>query len=186
MTATVPEDPIRAVARRVYLEFPEVREPLLNPLRRQRLFNLLLPLVSAGSAHSLQACIDRVFKAGYYVSKTPPEVPPRQRTGDRPTSMSGAEAVSFRADSQKAKLLHAFVAAGERGLTAIEACRAAELSERSCYWKRVSELNAGGLIERAYDSLLDTTLTRPGDMGVPREVYVVTPIGEGRASSLED
>lgn len=178
-------DPVRNVTRHIYTEFPEVREALLNPMRRQRLFNLLLPLIAAGQQHTLAQCIERVHRDGYYVSKTPPQVPPRHRAGDHETSINGADAVSFRADSQKAKLLTAYVATGAPGLTAIEACRAAGLSEKSCYWKRVSELNYAGLIERMEDAH-GNTVTRPGDYGTEREVYIVTPAGQGRQAALED
>jgi hypothetical protein len=186
MTVTMgTEDPVRLVVRRVYTEFPEVRAALMNPLRRRALFNLLIPLVAAGQVHNLEHCIARVYRDGFFVSKTAPMVAPRHRSNDHETSIMGAAAVEFRAGTQKAKLLIAYVAAGDEGLTAIEACRAADLSEKSCYWKRVSELNAAGLVERAegYDGV---TLTRPGDFGTPREVYVVTPFGRGRAAVIDD
>jgi hypothetical protein len=179
------EDPIRNVVRKVYTEFPEMREALMNPLRRSTLFNLLLPLVAAGQRHTFEQCVQQVYRGGYYVSKNPPLVPPRQRANDHETSVIAAQSVEFRANSQKAKLLSAFVVAGEEGLTAIEACRAANLSEKSCYWKRVSELNATGMVERMED-IHGVTVTRPGDYGSPREVYVVTALGRGRAATTED
>ena len=41
---------------------------------------------------------------------------------------------------------------------------------KSCYWKRASELLQDGLIEW-------TGETRPGEAGVPREVYRITAKG---------
>lgn len=102
-------------------------------------------------------------------------LPPEPRTGrarssDPSTSKAGAVAVSYRANSQKARLLQAFVSAGEQGRTDEEAAMASGVSMRSCFWKRCSELREDGMIE-------DIGITRAGDAGVPRMVCRVTNAG---------
>ncbi len=90
------------------------------------------------------------------------------RADDYETSIAGAEAVTFRAGSQKHRLLSVYYAYPE-GLNAEEAAIYASLT-RSCYWKRVSELRQDGLIEWLGD-------VRAGEAGVEREVYVISRKG---------
>lgn len=91
------------------------------------------------------------------------EAPGRVRRGDYPTSRAGAEAISYRAGSQKALLLEAYEAALPGGLTDEEAAKAAGISMRACWWKRSNELRQAGKI-------VPTGEERPGDAGVPRIV----------------
>jgi hypothetical protein len=74
----------------------------------------------------------------------------RTRKNDYDTSNQGAADVSFRAKSQKCKLLFAFAKEAcrkNKGLTDEEASNAAGLPERCCFWKRCGELRDLGLIE---------------------------------------
>ena len=67
------------------------------------------------------------------------------RRTDPPTSEAGAKVVLLRAGTQRHRLLTAYADGSE--LTADEAMRKSGVSERSCYWKRISELREGGFIE---------------------------------------
>ncbi len=93
----------------------------------------------------------------------PDRAPGRTRTQDYPTSREGAESVAYRAGSQKALLLAAYAAAGDRGLTDEEAHDAAGIPDRACWWKRCNELRADGRI-------VPTGEERPGIAGVNRIV----------------
>ena len=95
----------------------------------------------------------------------------RTRRHDHVTSVAGAQAVSYRAGSQKERLLRAYRYAGPDGLTDEEACVLAGISLRSCYWKRCSELREDGVITL-------TGRSRPGDAGVPRIICTITEEGE--------
>lgn len=90
------------------------------------------------------------------------------RASDPATSRAGAKDVAVRSGSQRHKLLAAYADGAE--LTADEAMRRAGVSDRSCYWKRVSELVDGGLLE-------DTGVTRPGEQGSAQRVNRITPHG---------
>lgn len=91
----------------------------------------------------------------------------RARASDPSTSRAAARDVSFRAGSQKAKLLGAF-AEGE--YTDEEAAVRAGLSLRSCFWKRCGELRDAGLIEF-------TGQTRRGSAGSACGVSRITEQG---------
>jgi hypothetical protein len=90
------------------------------------------------------------------------------RADDYETSIAGAEAVTFRAGSQKHRLLSVYYAYPE-GLNDEEAAVYASLT-RTCYWKRCGELRQDGLIE-------DTGQTSTGEAGVERIVCRITPKG---------
>ena len=92
----------------------------------------------------------------------------RSRSNDHDTSEAGAEAVKYRANSQKMLLLREFED-HKYGMTAEEAASAAGLL-KSCYWKRCSELCRAGLI-------YETDERRDGAAGVPRIVYKITAQG---------
>lgn len=98
----------------------------------------------------------------------------RTRRNDYATSKAGARSVSFRAGSQKSRLLTAFVEAGPSGLSDDEAARRAGLTPTSCYWKRCGELRALGLIRFTGDE-------RVGLAGVERMVSTITADGETAA-----
>lgn len=96
---------------------------------------------------------------------------PLVRNTDPATSHKGAADVVVRAGTQRAKLLAAYVAGTVRlELTADQAMRRAGVSERSCYWKRVSELVAGGYLE-------DTGQERMGEQGSSQRVNRITAKG---------
>jgi hypothetical protein len=98
----------------------------------------------------------------------------RARHTDPATSHDGARSVTVRAGSQKARLLAQYRAdylvGGCNGLTDDEAAVDAGL-DRSCFWKRCSEMRDDGLIA-------DAGITRPGPLhGEARMVCVITPAG---------
>lgn len=69
----------------------------------------------------------------------------RTRRDDHATSEKGAQDVTWRAGSQKVKLLRAWYDAEEHGLTNYQAaCETGLL--RACYWKRADEIRDLGLI----------------------------------------
>lgn len=110
----------------------------------------------------------------------------RSRRDDHATSEAGARDVGSRAPTQRLRLLAVYPAAGEVGLTAEEAAKAAGVSLRSCFWKRVSELAQDGDIEQQVRD--GEEVTRKGDAGVECNVYVLTPAGRAklRAHDLLD
>lgn len=90
------------------------------------------------------------------------------RATDPATSRAGAKDATVRSGSQRHKLLVAY--GSGIALTADEAMRRADVNERSCYWKRVSELLEGGLIE-------DTGIERRGEQGSLQRVNQITQRG---------
>lgn len=93
----------------------------------------------------------------------------RIRRDDYQTSIEGARSVSYRADSQKARLLAVYGQYPGWGLSDEEAAEEADLLD-SCYWKRCGELRSDGMIE-------DTGIVRMGRAGVHRIVCRITPAG---------
>lgn len=76
----------------------------------------------------------------------PDEMPthgPAVRTADPKTSHAGAKDVNFRAETQKHRILKAY----ERGPLIADEAAVRSGTQRSCYWKRCSELREMGLIE---------------------------------------
>ena len=69
------------------------------------------------------------------------------RRNDKATSKAGAQAMTVRSGSQRAKLLATYFA--EQYLTDEEAGRASGLASlpKCCYWKRCSELRQAGYIK---------------------------------------
>lgn len=70
----------------------------------------------------------------------------RHRNPDWISSIVGAERVSYRAGTQKARLVKAYQEAYPNGLTDDEAAVAAGLPLTTCYWKRCGELREDGVI----------------------------------------
>jgi len=70
----------------------------------------------------------------------------RHRNPDWTSSVLGAQSVTYRAGSQKARLLAAYERAYPLGLTDDEAAVAAGLPLTSCYWKRCGELRQDNMI----------------------------------------
>jgi hypothetical protein len=93
---------------------------------------------------------------------------PASRTTDPSTSHKGAADVAVRAGSQRHELLAAY--GGGKEMTADEAMRDAGVNERSCYWKRVSELVAGGYLE-------DCGTERMAEQGSKQRVNRITTKG---------
>jgi hypothetical protein len=91
----------------------------------------------------------------------------RTRRHDHSTSRAGAETIQYRAGSQKALLLAAYVEVYPAGLTDEEAAKWCGLFERptACWWKRSNEL-------RQDEMIVPTGEQRVGDAGTPRMVCV--------------
>lgn len=113
-----------------------------------------------------------------YVDPEPNRVWPRSdvargrvRRGDYATSRAGAEAIKWRAGSQKALLLAAFA---DDELTDEQAAIDAGLSLRSCFWKRCGELRDAGLI--AF-----TGRQRVGSAGSACGISAITAAGREKA-----
>jgi hypothetical protein len=90
------------------------------------------------------------------IKRSPEYSKGRHRAKDYDSSVQGAKSVSYRAGSQKAKLLSAFQESGKHGLTDDEAAVITGL-EKSCFWKRCGELRSANLI-------YDTGTTRKGPL----------------------
>lgn len=107
--------------------------------------------------------------------------PPASRHDDPSTSKAGERDVAFRVGSQRHRMLSVYglrtSLSGPRELTADEAMRLSGLAERSCYWKRVSELVAAGLLE-------DTGKERLGEQGSMQRVNRITTAGVRRLNDL--
>ncbi|GAC1521664.1 MAG: hypothetical protein NVS3B1_06170 [Marmoricola sp.] len=99
------------------------------------------------------------------------------RSTDPRTSEAGGHDVAIRSGSQRHKLLMAYADGSD--LTADEAMRKAEISPRSCYWKRVSELLAYGLLE-------DIDEERLGESGSMQRVNRITAAGKERLPPTEE
>lgn len=99
----------------------------------------------------------------------------RSRRGDYATSEAGARDIGRRAPNQRLRLLAQYPGAGRTGLTDEEACKAAELSLRSNYWKRCGELRQDRCIEQQV--VEGREVTRKGDAGVDAMVCTITPVG---------
>lgn len=91
------------------------------------------------------------------------------------TSKAGASDVVMRSGSQRHRLLSAYADGSQ--LTADEAMRKAGVNERSCYWKRVSELLHAGLLQ-------DADTERPGEQGSLQRVNRITERGLNALSVL--
>ena len=125
--------------------------------------------------------------AGYHVTSQPVNVTAiRKRapgTDTAPTAENALTSVS--ADSQRGRLLLAFYAADDAGLTDDQAARQAEIGDKSCWWKRCGELRRAGLIEPMSAGDDDTIVMREGESGMLRTVSVITPEGRAVAYGLE-
>jgi hypothetical protein len=99
----------------------------------------------------------------------------RHRANDHETSTQAASDVSFRAGTQKAKLLLAFATGFT--LTDEQAAIEAGLSLRSCFWKRCGELREMGLIEFTGNTVM-------GSAGSSVGTSLVTPAGRRAAEAL--
>lgn len=165
---------LTTINRRLYDEFPELRRTLIDPLRRNALHNLLIHLLKYAPEHTLAQCVVRVSREGYTVSVATGDEP--REPGTTRGSDVAEPTVLIRPGSQLTRLLGAFWDAGDPGLTADEARERSGVPERSCYWKRVSELHAAGYIERLEDAD-GTDVHRQGDAGSPQRVYRITPFG---------
>jgi hypothetical protein len=112
----------------------------------------------------------------------PPPDPPMVRKSDPGTSHSAARSVSVRSGSQQARLL-ALYAAPEHAIKGLSSSEAGSLSGLSdnpacCYWKRVSELHAKGLIEPTGERRVNAL------SGEDQVVYRLTSRGQVEAERL--
>lgn len=69
------------------------------------------------------------------------------RATDPVTSKESAKEVQVRAGSYRAQILAVYITAQGIALTDVQASRLAKMPDRSCWWKRCSELRQGGYIE---------------------------------------
>lgn len=121
---------------------------------------------------------------------SPPTAPDirkgRHRREDWSTSIAGANAVAYRAGSQKALLLEAFRNAYPNPLTDEEAAEMAGISLTSEYSKRCGELRQDGHIrEQRWDD--GTVMTRDGSSGIPRilSLWQETPTPAPNRDSIQ-
>ena len=180
-TATADEkDALIRVNRELYERYPELRRTLMDPLKRNGLHNILLSLMTAAPEHTLSQCIVRVAKEGYTVTvATGVEL----RAPGKTRGSDAKDPVAIMPGSQRSRLLAAYWDAGEAGLTSQEARDVSKVSPKSCYWKRVSELHAGGYLEVVEDED-GNELRREADTGGKQRVYRITPLGQERAEEL--
>ena len=99
------------------------------------------------------------------------------RRNDKATSKAGAQAMTVRAGSQRAKLLSTYFS--NPYLTDEEAGTASGLSllPKCCYWKRCSELRQAGYIRA-------TGKTRVSTAGVEQQVCEITDEGSRVLSNI--
>lgn len=96
---------------------------------------------------------------------------PPARTHDPKTSKISGRIAATRGTSHRVLLLAEFAKAGITGLTSDEAGERSGLRERrACYWKRISDLEAEGLLEPTGD-------LRPGFSGELQRVHRITQKG---------
>jgi hypothetical protein len=94
----------------------------------------------------------------------------RHRTNDHETSVAGAKAIGKTSLNQRGRLLYAYSRAKD-GFTSEEAANFISFPVRSCWWKRVSELEQDGYIESRGKK-------RKGVSGVGRRVLHITEEGK--------
>lgn len=187
MPRTLPE--IGAVMRRLHDGFPEMRRTLKDPHRSRVIHDILLEEMSRVAVHaqpSPEVMIARLMEAGYHVTSKPRNLVSMRRPGTSQVTPADQQIVSVRPGSQRAKILMAYLAAGIEGCTDDQAARSAEVSMRSCYWKRCGELRQAGLIEPMVAGDEDIPVTREGESGTSRTVCVITPEGRAVAYGLDD
>lgn len=112
---------------------------------------------------------------------------PAVRNTDPDTSRTAARNTAIRAGTQRHHLLAAYgtrTALEMSGLTADEAMRLVHLNPRSCYWKRVSELHAQGLLSTVDGGLFGAHLTRPGEQGADQRVLTITDLGRTTLTAI--
>ena len=187
MPRTLPE--IGTVMHRMFEQFPEMRRTLKDPHRSKVIHDILLEEMSKVAAHaqpSPEVMIARLMEAGYHITSKSRNVIPMRRPGTSQVTPADQQIVSVRPGSQRAKILMAYLAAGDEGCTDDQAALSAEVSSRSCYWKRCGELRQAGLIEPMVAGDEDIPVTREGGSGVLRTVCTITPEGRAVAYSLDD
>lgn len=101
--------------------------------------------------------------------------PPVARRDDPATSHKAGAEVQVRSGSHRERLLKVYAAAGVP-LTDAAAARLAEMPDRSCWWKRCSELREGGYIE-VVGQMLDP------ETGALASTCLVTAYGLSRTRS---
>lgn len=174
--------------RRIFEEFPEFRRTLKDPYK-SRVFHDILTEFMAGAAHrsqpSLEQQVGNLMEAGYHVSIQPKVIVPMRKPGldlaPPPESVLG----EVSPDSQRGRLLLAYAEIGEMGHTDEEAARAAQIPDRSCWWKRCGELRRAGLIEPVIAGEDDIPVQRVGSAGTMRTVCRITPEGYAAVARFE-
>jgi len=172
------------IVRELWRRFPAFRATLEHTGQRQQVIELLLTLYRAPK-HNLDQCMAEVVRAGYFVSEHAPA--PERRQEEEPSQLLLSPApvtVPTSLSTLAGKLLVAFYAAGEAGLTADEAREAAKLSVAAGSWKRVSDLHNAGLIQYMVDEH-DDVVRRLGPAGVLQQVCIITTYGRSIVTMLE-
>jgi hypothetical protein len=176
--------------RELYTTFPEIRVLLVSNENRRVMVDILTRLVGRGvedARPSIEASVASVMGAGYHVTRRAPDTTPLvpRRPGDHRAPEPDQILGRVTADSQRGRILLAYWEAGSSGFTDDEAAQAAKIPDRSCWWKRSSELRQAGLIEPIKDAD-DNPMTRLSEFsGSARVVCVITPEGEAVAAGLE-
>lgn len=176
-----------AAVRMLYQEFPELRRLLMDSDKRTRVVDILTRTLVDARTASVSDAVATVMAAGYHVTSGPVETKPLRPRAPGTAYAPGSDTImgTVTAESQRGRLLLAYAADnGVRGLTDEEAHKAANIPDRSCWWKRCGELRQHGLIEPMV-SADGSQVFRTGDAGAIRGVCVVTPEGLAVAAALE-
>lgn len=188
MTRALPEAAV--IMRHINDNFPEMRRALKEPGRSRILHDIIAAGIGSAigrATPTIEQSVAQVMAAGYHVTTQPVNVVPMRKrepgTSVSPTADSALLIV--RSGSQRARILLAYMAAGEEGLTDDQAARAAGISDKSCWWKRCSELRQSGLTTPIVAGDDDIPVMREGESGVLRTVCVITPEGQAVAYGLE-
>jgi hypothetical protein len=182
---------VAVIMRHLTENFPELQRGLKAQPGRSR---ILHDVIAAGigsavgrSQPSLEQSVATVMAAGYHVTSQPVNVTPmRKRTPGTQVAPTAENALtSVTADSQRGRLLLAYLEVSDLGLTDDQAARMAGIGEKSCWWKRCGELRRAGLIEPMVAGDDDTPVMREGESGMLRTVSVITPEGRAVAYGFE-
>lgn len=180
---------VAVIMKHINDNFPEMRRAFKEPGKSRILHDIIAAGLGSAVGRSqptLEQSIAKVMAAGYHVTSQPVNVTPiRKREPGTQTMPSAENQLSYvTPDSQRGRLLLAYLVAGEAGLTDEEARVSAGIAERSNWWKRCGELRAAGLIEVMQDQF-ENAVTRVGSSGTSRIVCMITPEGRAVASNFE-
>jgi|OpeIllAssembly_1097287.scaffolds.fasta_scaffold40628_5 hypothetical protein len=180
---------VAAIMKHINDTFPEMRRALKEPGKGRILHDIIAAGIGSAVSRSqptLEQSVATVMAAGYHVTSQPVNVTPiRKREPGTQTMPSAENQLGYvTPDSQRGRLLLAYLEAGEAGLTDEEARISAGIAERSNWWKRCGELRAAGLIQVMQDEF-ENAVTRVGSSGTSRIVCTITLEGRAVASNFE-